>query len=83
MSLGVLFFINLIKIKIITAMVIFVINITFFILWMFVNTIRKSIRNESWAPETDERPNKDLDTVDDLEEWRSETHNDCSSIKSY
>ena len=68
MSLGVLFFINIIKIKIITAIVIFVINMKFIILWLFVNTVRKSIRNENWVVEQDERLDEDLDINDDLEE---------------
>ena len=68
MSLGVLFFINIIKIKIITAIVIFVINMKFIILWLFVNTVRKSIRNENWVVEQDERLDEDLDIKDDLEE---------------
>ena len=81
-SLGVLLCINIIKIKLNTAMIIFLINIAFVILWVFVNTIRKSIKNENWTLEADEQLDKDLDTMDDLEEGRVKTQDGCGSIKS-
>ena len=82
-SLAFLFFINIINIKIITAMVIFVINTMFLVLWVFVNNIRKSIsNNENWVLETDEQLGQDLDTMDHLEEEESKTNNGCGSIKS-
>ena len=68
LSLVILFCINIFKINILTALCILVFNTVFIFIWIFINSIRKSIKNEDWDQERDEEFEKGSETMDHLEQ---------------